>query len=129
MFNHAMLGGEFTPSLGNGWRAIVPISLPDGRIVPDSLVGNAPGEHVRAGLPEEFFTGLELAVRDLEQTNGLLAGVLTIRRAAHSNIAANALSFRQAMHCLIRILQTEPNDLTDELLKTMLQLPRFPGEV
>lgn len=121
--NHAMLGGQFTPSSDTRWRAVVPISAADGPLTADTILGADPRELVHAGLPDEYVRGLELAVRDLEASaGGLHAGTLTISRAAHGEIAGCAWAFSQAMSCLVRILQADPADLTDDALRAMLEL-------
>lgn len=123
-FNYAMLGGDFTPSSTPTLRVIIPISPAPGPLITTSLLGTTPGEHIHAGLPEEFIKGPEQALRTLESSETPMpAGTLTLTHAAHSTIASNVWAFTQAMVCLVALIQAEPPDLDDEALRAMLSDP------
>lgn len=123
-YDHAMLGGQFVPTAGTQWRAIVPIADDYGPIIGDTVFGDSKHERTHIGLANEYFRGIELAARDLEaEPNGLLAGTVTVSRAAHGEVASSVASFRLVMTCLVRMLQLEAGSLSDDALRAMFAAP------
>ena len=106
---YGLLGARWRPKAGKTLSIHVPLSDYEGMPVDGNLGTEA--DDVRAGLPEEYATGV------LEGLCGeairLGAGEMVVTHAAHGKVGSNLIVFRWLGKALVRVMLSQCSDGTE----------------